>query len=289
MNTDRKFSFVALDFEHYTENQATACAVGMVKVLNNVTVQEYYSLIKPMPDDGKPNGVAGLTEEMLADAPTFPEVWAYLEKQIGDQPIVAHNCATEKSVINKACAYYGLGENVADKFYFVDTYKHTGLSLVESCKKFDVPFQDHHNPLSDARACAEMFLKSAGMEMSKPEPVEKKHQERRERVRGTNADAYVPLPPEDVENKDTIFFGKKVLVTGNFREFPGDKVRESVLMPILKELGATNLRNKVKSYDYIVVADEKAGPSKVDDARSKGVTFVTEDELYGILRDAGKM
>lgn len=50
-------------------------------------------------------------------------------------------------------------------------------------------------------------------------------------------------------------------------------------MPILKELGATNLRNKVKSYDYIIVADEKAGPSKVDDARSKGVTFVTEDEL----------
>lgn len=39
--------FVTIDFEHLTPNHETACAVGMVKVINQVIVQEFYSLIKP--------------------------------------------------------------------------------------------------------------------------------------------------------------------------------------------------------------------------------------------------
>lgn len=36
--------FVTIDFEHLTPNHETACAVGMVKVINQVIVQEFYSL-----------------------------------------------------------------------------------------------------------------------------------------------------------------------------------------------------------------------------------------------------
>ena len=35
--------FVAIDFEHLTPNHETACSVGMVKVINKVIVQEFYS------------------------------------------------------------------------------------------------------------------------------------------------------------------------------------------------------------------------------------------------------
>lgn len=45
--------FVTIDFEHLTPNHETACAVGMVKVINQVIVQEFYSLIKPATDERK--------------------------------------------------------------------------------------------------------------------------------------------------------------------------------------------------------------------------------------------
>lgn len=45
--------FIAIDFEHLTPNHETACSVGIVKVINKVIVQEFYSLIKPVPDDRK--------------------------------------------------------------------------------------------------------------------------------------------------------------------------------------------------------------------------------------------
>lgn len=43
-------NFVAIDFETMTPELTSACAVGLVKVINGTIQKKFYSLIKPIPD-----------------------------------------------------------------------------------------------------------------------------------------------------------------------------------------------------------------------------------------------
>lgn len=106
---ENNHSFVAIDFEYLTSHYESTCAVGLVKVINNVIVQKFYSLIKPviLPEDYL-NGVSGITEEMCKNAPLFPEIWDRVKNDIGDLPLIAHNHHTEKSIIEKLCMHYEL-------------------------------------------------------------------------------------------------------------------------------------------------------------------------------------
>lgn len=72
--------FVAIDFETMTPELTSACAIGLVRVHNGVISQKFYSLIKPIPDSRTERNthVHGLTDEMVADAPTFSELFPLL-------------------------------------------------------------------------------------------------------------------------------------------------------------------------------------------------------------------
>lgn len=66
-------NFVAIDFETMTSELTSACAIGLVKVINGHLQQSFYSLINPIPDDRTRDNIAvhGITHEMAADAPSF--------------------------------------------------------------------------------------------------------------------------------------------------------------------------------------------------------------------------
>lgn len=290
-------SFVAIDFEHLTSRHESACAVGMVKVVNNVIIKEFYSLIKPVirPEDFQ-NGVSGITEDMCRDAPLFPDVWQWIREDIDELPLVAHNHHTEKNVIQKACMYYGLDYNMLDNITFFDTYEMTGKNLEESCRISGIPLADHHNPLDDARACAMLYLKLKNSGIVLPHPkVQKKTASGLSRnelldfkqkniQKKENEDVYVPLPDDEVECKDTPFFRKFVLITGEFARFPN---REKDLGGTLKALGAKILKSYNKKVE-ILVAGKSAGPSKLAKAEEEGKQIIGEEELYLILSSVMK-
>lgn len=291
------YSFVAIDFEHLTSQHESACAVGMVKVINNVIVEEFYSLIKPVtrPEDLR-NGVSGITEEMCLDAPLFPEVWQRIKEDIGDLPLVAHNRHTEKNVIQKTCIYYDLDYRMLDTALFFDTYEMTGITLEESCLKYDILLSEHHNPLDDARACAMLYLKLKESDIVLPHPkIQKKSAsglsqdelldfKQKQMQKKENEDVYTPLSDDEVEHKDTPFFGKFVLITGEFKKFPN---RERDLGGMLKTLGARNLKSYNKKVE-ILIAGKSAGPSKLAKAKADGKQIISEEELYSIIASATK-
>lgn len=290
-------SFVAIDFEHLTSHHESACAVGMVKVVNNVIIKEFYSLIKPVirPEDFQ-NGVSGITEDMCRDAPLFPDVWQWIRADIDGLPLAAHNHHTEKNVIQKACMYYGLDDNMLDNITFFDTYEMTGKNLEESCRIYGIPIAEHHNPLDDARACAMLYLKLENSGIVLPHPKVRKKTasglsqdelldfKQKNIQKKENEDVYVPLPDDEVEHKDTPFFGKFVLVTGEFEKFPN---RERDLGGLLKTLGAKNLRSYNKKVE-ILVSGKSAGPSKLAKAKADGKQIISEEELYAIISSVTK-
>ena len=85
--------FVAVDFETYTAERTSACAIGLVKVVNGVITQKLYSLINPISDNQDVNNVCihGLTADMLEKAPKFNELFPAMRDFIGDLPLVCHN------------------------------------------------------------------------------------------------------------------------------------------------------------------------------------------------------
>lgn len=275
----KKEAFVAIDFEHLTQNHETACAVGMVKVIHSIIVQEFYSLIKLAPDERAQLNtcIHGITEEMCADAPTFAELLPWMEKFADGLPLVAHNIGTEKAVLEKACCFYGLAESPLCQPELIDTYKITGKSLSASCEEYGIELKEHHNALEDARACAEIYLKAEGEEIIKAEPKE------RNSTNGhtnENKDLFKPLPDEEVENKDNFFFHKHVVTTGTLKSFGREEIRMK-----LKSLGAVNLRNFTKKVDVVIVGEEP-GPSKMEKIKEfPNITILYEEDLLKILNE----
>ncbi|ESU27658.1 hypothetical protein FSS13T_01270 [Flavobacterium saliperosum S13] len=76
---------------------------------------------------------------------------------IEDQNVIAHNgFGFDFPVLNKTLEYYGMATPDYNKFC---TYKIYKSNLANLCNEYNIPL-NHHDALSDARACAELYLRS---------------------------------------------------------------------------------------------------------------------------------
>lgn len=279
-----KLTFTAFDFETMTSERTSACAIGIARVVDNVIVEKYYSLIKPIPDNSENTNtfVNGISMEMVQDAPTFVELWQKIENYFKGQTIVAHGLAFDLDVLQKQISFYGIGHVPCRG---IDTYELTGYNLVDSCQKFDIPFTNHHDALADATACAEMVLVINGVKL--PETHEKlKNPKKAFSGKRVQHDTLQPLSEDEVENKDTIFFKRRVVLTGDLQHFSS----RQQISEILRKLGA-DINTAISKRTEIVVVGDKPGPSKMEKIatlQSQGVEIkvINEQELLAILREA---
>jgi len=157
-------SFVAIDFE--TASGYHPCSVGIVVVENGEIVDEFVSLIQPPNNSYNPYTIQvhGIYPKHTADAKTFAEVYPEIQKRIQNQIVVAHNESFDRNVLIKAMAFSGLHYedlNIASRWECtVKIYKAKGLKpakLSDCCRIMNIPLR-HHEALSDARACAQLYL-----------------------------------------------------------------------------------------------------------------------------------
>ena len=158
--------FVAIDFETATSHHI--CAVGIVSVENGRIIDEYSALIKP------PNNaynwyniqVHRIYPKDTIDAPLFDEIYPEIKKRLKGKIIVAHNESFDRTVLKKTMADYGIDYSdldIADKWECTcRIYRKKGFkpaNLAACCQIMDVHL-NHHDALSDARACAILYLKN---------------------------------------------------------------------------------------------------------------------------------
>ena len=161
--------FTAIDFETANSSNASACAVGLVRVRDGEIVDQTGWLIRP------PAGhdvffelnvrIHGIQPEDVADAAGWSDQLADLVAFTGDDVLVAHNAGFDMAVIKRACdatgdefpAYrYACSLQVARKVYRLDSYR---LPFVAAEAGFgDFP---HHNATADALACAHVMIDAA--------------------------------------------------------------------------------------------------------------------------------
>ncbi len=159
--------FTAIDFETATGKRDSACAVGIVTVENGIITEEYFSLIQPPGNAYFPMNIAvhGIHPRDTLDAPTFAQLYPEIRTRLQHRTLVAHNEVFDRSVLRRTMEYYGLnyGELRLPQRWecTMRIYKAKGYvpyKLNSCCERLGIPL-DHHEALSDAIACARLYLR----------------------------------------------------------------------------------------------------------------------------------
>lgn len=163
-------SFVALDFETSDYSADSACAIGLVRVEKGVIVREYSHLINPPRQRMRFTEIHGITWADVENMPSFGELWPEISPFFERVDfIVAHNAPFDRGVLNACCETYGIAVpplafrctvQVARKHFLIKPAK-----LSNVCHVLGIEL-NHHEALSDARACANILIKSLHSEPS---------------------------------------------------------------------------------------------------------------------------
>jgi len=150
-------TFTAIDFETANGKLNSICQVGLVRVENGIITHELEILVQPPGNEyhwGN-SRVHGINRTKTAHAPTFDEVWAQMAPFIAGQDVVAHNASFDCSCLDHTLDFYHIPIPTYKPHCTVKIYKRN-LALL--CQTYGIELV-HHNALSDARACAVLFLR----------------------------------------------------------------------------------------------------------------------------------
>ena len=185
-------TFVAVDFETLYSQRVSACSVGLVKYVDGVIVDRYYSLIRPPFDyEGKCGfpltSIHGISKDDLYDQRTMQQILPELETFIGDLPLVAHNAPVERGCFRDTLAFYNLKSNIKYET-IIDTLKiskevEQQLGIYETgegthtidavCRRFALKDKKHHFALDDAEMAGNLiFAFKHALKTGKIEPIE---------------------------------------------------------------------------------------------------------------------
>jgi DNA polymerase-3 subunit epsilon len=155
-------TFTAIDFETAHGKRWSICQVGLIRVENGLIKDQISLLVRPPGNYYWESliEIHGITPEHTAQAPTFNKIWYQIEPFIKDQNVVAHNgFSFDFACLKQVLDYYNMEQT---RFTGHCTYRLFGSNLASLCQQYKIPLQ-HHNALSDALACAKLFMIHSGI------------------------------------------------------------------------------------------------------------------------------
>jgi DNA polymerase-3 subunit epsilon len=99
--------FTAIEFETANQQPGAVCAVGLVRVRDGRVVHKSGGLVRPPEGLGEfadfNTSIHGITAEMLAGAPTWRRVAAWIVDYTGQDILISHNAGFNIGVLRHAC------------------------------------------------------------------------------------------------------------------------------------------------------------------------------------------
>ncbi len=163
---DDEQTYVVLDVETTGglrgKNRVTE--IGAVKIKNGKVIDNYQTLLNPcIPIPSFIVRLTGITNEMVASAPTFVEIAQQLREFLDGSIFVAHHVRFDYGFIQKE--FQSIGEEfyaptactvalARRKFKGFESY-----SLKNLCQQLDIELETHHRAHCDAVAASQIFIK----------------------------------------------------------------------------------------------------------------------------------
>ena len=147
--------------------------IGCVEILNRrATGRTFHCYLQPdrQIDEGA-IAVHGITNEMLADKPRFPDITDELIDYLRGAELVIHNAPFDVGFLDHELAHAGSALRVAEICEVTDSLvmarrRHPGQknTLDALCKRYDVDasHRELHGALLDARLLADVYLAMTG-------------------------------------------------------------------------------------------------------------------------------
>lgn len=142
--------------------------IGCVELRNNVpSGRTWHAFVNPrrgIPE--KARQVHGLSEEFLADKPTFPEVADRFLEFVGESPLLFHNAPFDLGFLDAELSRMGR-DGVSPGREILDTMELAGgfVALNNLCRRhgIDLAVRRHrHGALIDAQLLAEVYIEMTG-------------------------------------------------------------------------------------------------------------------------------
>jgi DNA polymerase-3 subunit epsilon len=277
-------TFVSIDFETANYGRNTACAVGIIKVKDQVIIQKFFSLIQPPGNSYSENciNVHGISPVNTEHAPNFYELYPLIKNFIDGEHLVCHNASFDIDVLRKCMVHYAIDPDDLS-FDYSDTMKlFGGKALDVCCKEFGICL-NHHDALSDAEAAACLFMKSndANFIEYNPTPGIKKESGKRY-AKKLNRDLF-KKSFDVTENVENPFYQKKVVITGTYINWP----ERDNLGLLLKRLGADLDVSVSERINYLITGNNpgREKKKKTEDFINNGIDIkiIDENQLLSII------
>lgn len=286
--------FVAIDIE--TTGLNPTCdeivEVSAVRYRNGHEVEAYETLVKPTrPLSAFITLYNGITNDMVADAPTVGEIMPPLRAFIGDSVLLGHNVHFDINFLYDAIEDAGAPHLSND---FIDTM---GLlrrikgaeapgSLADAAQAYNISVPGHHRAGWDSRCAAELFLRLVSSGELQPEhmrPPKRQYHSLSEIVpESDDIDPYNPC------------YGKTFVFTGALTHF----LRTEAMQEVVNRGG--NCKKAVtKNTNFLVEGDfdhvdvgedgESTKQQKARELQLKGydICVISESAFLDMLGDDG--
>ncbi|WBB60122.1 DEDDh family exonuclease [Streptomyces sp. WMMC500] len=278
------------------------------------TVEDsWYTLVNPRRDPG-PVWIHGLTREMLADAPLFPEIAEEFTARLEGRVLVAHNAVFDWMMIAREYARAGLTAPVRRRLCTIALARQLRLPLPNArlaslAAHFGVAQRRAHDAEDDARVLAEIFRPSlrqaaeagARLPLLACQPLTEWAEQAPAGAAGGSGGTRSPgghgayqwrtwrpnrrLPPSPYPNPGRYVRGGR-LRQGMRVAFSGDtSVDRSLLEDRAVEAGL-HVAASVSRYTSVLVTNDPGAPtSKVTRAAAHGTPVIDEAAFLHLMRD----
>lgn len=281
--------FIVIDFETACPSHDSPCSLGLIVVKQLKIVSEQCYLINPKVDKWSPIniGIHHIHPEVVENSPEFCRIWPEISSFFMNSLVVAHNISFDCSVLTKTLDRYNLPRPFfqtsctleQSRILFPALKRH---SLNTICKLMSIELENHHEALSDAKACAllriafeeghhkKITLEEITQANETIQTRKKKIPEHHERLTGS-----ILKPNFNIEEIDNPFYMKKVVITGVLSGYSRKGLAE-----FLKNLGADLDTSITKRTDFVIIGTNP-GPEKLKTIKnliSEGYCIQTIDE-----------
>ena len=156
--------YIAFDVETPNSANNRMSAIGVTVIERGEVVEQYDYLVNPETRFASFNvALTGITPEMVADKPTFSQLWQELEPLFSSGLLVAHNAPFDMSVLAKCLRDYGIRWRPSVPYACTCQMSRRLLPQLPNHKlntlcDFMGLELDHHRAGSDSLACGEILL-----------------------------------------------------------------------------------------------------------------------------------
>lgn len=306
-NENRNYEYDALmiDFETATEQNNSACSIGLALINGTEIVKTESYLIQPPKNEYRTANinVHSITAKNTENEPFFDEIWEKIKHYFqSSEYITAYNARFDMSVLKCTLELYGIDDIDFEYFDSIPfSSKVCGGSnrkLNQRCETLGIDLDNHHDALADTVAAAEVIIKC--MELKNVKSV----QRYLSKYASISIKVFSELDPtrnfgkskfaksdlnmiNEIENDEDAeqheLFGKNIVFTGNFSE------HKEVLEAMASKKGAIVKGNVSGKTDIVVTGevDLKVSPSGITTKERKARELIENGKNITLIDELG--